>query len=97
MPRVTSRVLLHESHVLTGRPPGTGPQWEFELPEPRLLVAQILVSGADWMPAASVLYHDERESQIEPCDTIAGDRAAALEIVPSKINGGTRDESEAND
>ena len=31
-------------------------QWEFELPQPRLLVAQILISSADWMLAAAVLY-----------------------------------------
>ncbi|MGZ4779405.1 MAG: bifunctional lysylphosphatidylglycerol flippase/synthetase MprF [Thermoanaerobaculia bacterium] len=31
-------------------------QWEFDLPEPRLLVAQILISSADWMLAATVLY-----------------------------------------
>jgi len=31
-------------------------QWEFELPAPRLLVAQILVSAADWILAAAVLY-----------------------------------------
>lgn len=31
-------------------------QWEFELPAPRLLVAQVLVSGADWLIAAAVLY-----------------------------------------
>jgi phosphatidylglycerol lysyltransferase len=31
-------------------------QWEFELPETRLLVAQILISCADWILAATVLY-----------------------------------------
>lgn len=31
-------------------------QWEFELPQPKLLVAQILISSADWMLAAAVLY-----------------------------------------
>jgi len=31
-------------------------QWEFELPEPRLMLAQVLISGADWLIAASVLY-----------------------------------------
>jgi phosphatidylglycerol lysyltransferase len=31
-------------------------QWEFELPAPRLMVAQVLISGADWMIAAAVLY-----------------------------------------
>lgn len=31
-------------------------EWEFALPEPRLMVAQILVSGADWILAAAVLY-----------------------------------------
>ena len=31
-------------------------QWEFELPQPRLIAAQILISSADWMLAAAVLY-----------------------------------------
>src|ERR1051326_7371170 len=31
-------------------------QWEFELPETRLLVAQVLISSADWIVAAMVLY-----------------------------------------
>jgi phosphatidylglycerol lysyltransferase len=31
-------------------------QWEFELPDTRLLVAQVLISGADWIIAAAVLY-----------------------------------------
>jgi len=31
-------------------------QWEFELPQARLLIAQILISSADWMLAAAVLY-----------------------------------------
>src|SRR5437016_719656 len=31
-------------------------QWEFELPAPRLMIAQVLISGADWMIAAAVLY-----------------------------------------
>src|SRR5437762_8721573 len=31
-------------------------QWEFELPEMRLLIAQILISGAGWILAATVLY-----------------------------------------
>lgn len=31
-------------------------QWEFELPAPRLMVAQVLVSAADWILAAAVLY-----------------------------------------
>ena len=31
-------------------------QWEFELPETRLLIAQVLISCADWIVAAAVLY-----------------------------------------
>lgn len=31
-------------------------QWEFVLPKPRLMLAQVLVSGADWICAAAVLY-----------------------------------------
>lgn len=31
-------------------------QWEFELPAPRLMIAQVLVSAADWILAAAVLY-----------------------------------------
>jgi phosphatidylglycerol lysyltransferase len=31
-------------------------QWEFELPDTRLLIAQVTISGADWIIAAAVLY-----------------------------------------
>lgn len=44
----------------------------------------------------STSVYDERESQIEPCDTLHV-IAAPLEIVSLKINGDTEDEFEAND
>jgi phosphatidylglycerol lysyltransferase len=42
--------------VIVRRQPVRIRQWEFELPAPRLMVAQVLISGADWMIAAAVLY-----------------------------------------
>jgi phosphatidylglycerol lysyltransferase len=42
--------------VMARREPVRIRQWEFELPETRLLIAQILISSADWIVAATVLY-----------------------------------------
>jgi phosphatidylglycerol lysyltransferase len=42
--------------VIVRRQPVRIRQWEFELPAPRLMIAQVLISGADWMIAAAVLY-----------------------------------------
>jgi len=48
--------LAYLTWVIVRRQPVRIRQWEFELPQPRLMVAQILISGADWILAAAVLY-----------------------------------------
>src|SRR5204863_3566619 len=48
--------LAYLTWVIARREPVRIRQWEFELPETRLLVAQILISSADWILAATVLY-----------------------------------------
>jgi phosphatidylglycerol lysyltransferase len=48
--------LLYLVWVIARHEPVRIRQWEFELPETRLLVAQVLISSADWIVAAMVLY-----------------------------------------
>ncbi len=48
--------LAYLTWVVVRKQPVRIRQWEFELPQPRLLIAQILVSAADWIVAAAVLY-----------------------------------------
>jgi phosphatidylglycerol lysyltransferase len=48
--------LAYLGWVIARREPVRIRQWEFDLPETRLLVAQILISCADWVLAAMVLY-----------------------------------------
>jgi len=48
--------LAYLAWVMARKQPVRIRQWEFELPEPRLMVAQVMISGADWIIAAAVLY-----------------------------------------
>jgi phosphatidylglycerol lysyltransferase len=48
--------LLYLGWVIARHEPVRIRQWEFELPETRLLIAQVLISSADWIVAAMVLY-----------------------------------------
>lgn len=48
--------ILYLAWVIARNEPVRIRQWEFELPQTRLLVAQILISCADWILAATVLY-----------------------------------------
>src|SRR2546423_385779 len=48
--------LAYLAWVIVRKQPVRIRQWEFELPQPRLMIAQILISGADWIIAAAVLY-----------------------------------------
>ncbi|HEY2091967.1 MAG TPA: bifunctional lysylphosphatidylglycerol flippase/synthetase MprF [Thermoanaerobaculia bacterium] len=48
--------ILYLAWVIARNEPVRIRQWEFELPQTRLLVAQILISCADWVLAAMVLY-----------------------------------------
>lgn len=48
--------VLYLAWVIARHEPVRIRQWEFELPETRLLVAQVLISCADWVVAAMVLY-----------------------------------------
>jgi phosphatidylglycerol lysyltransferase len=48
--------ILYLAWVIARNEPVRIRQWEFELPQTKLLVAQILISCADWVLAAMVLY-----------------------------------------
>lgn len=48
--------VLYLAWVIARHEPVRIRQWEFELPETRLLIAQVLISCADWIVAAMVLY-----------------------------------------